>query len=63
MSETRTYRIVFNKGGELLTRKVALQSAQAVADLRNWLDDEYDYAASLKKAYWLRNDGVEEQIY
>lgn len=61
MSELR-YRVTFTFKGELLAREIAIESDRPAHDIHSWLEGEYEFRASLKKIYWLREDGVEEQI-
>ena len=62
MSE-RKYRLTILIDGTQTTRDVMLDSPQPVIDILNWLEDECDFRAKLKKVFVLRDDGVEEQIY
>ena len=61
MSERR-YRIIFTVKGEPLTREILLESEKPIHDIHYWLEGEYEFRANLKKIYWLREDGVAEQV-
>lgn len=61
MSEAR-YRLHLNVRGKDVQREIMLESDQPVIDILNWLEDEYEFRANLKKVYLLRDDGAEEQI-
>lgn len=58
----RRYRVIFTVKGERLTREIMLDSEKPTHDIHYWLEREYEFRANLKKVYWLRDDGVEEQI-
>ena len=61
MSERR-YRVVFTVNGKLWTHEIMLESEKPTHDVHYWLEQEYEFRANLKKIYWLREDGVAEQI-
>lgn len=58
----RRYRVIFSVKGQLLMREVTLESDKPTHDIHYWLEEEYEFRANLKKIYWLRDDGVAEQI-
>lgn len=62
MKESR-YRLRIKIGVLTTQRDIMLASNQPVIDILNWLEDEYDFRARLKKAYLVRDDGSEEQVY
>ena len=62
MTEAR-YRLHLKVRDKPMMREVMLDSEQPVIDILNWLEDEYDFHANLKRMYLIRDDGVEEQLY
>ena len=62
MREER-YRIVLRVDANNVDREIMLESGQRIIDILNWLEDEYDFSAKLKKVFLCRADGVEDQIY
>jgi hypothetical protein len=62
MTEKR-YKLFMNVRGQKVVRELTLKTDEPVVYILNWLEDEYEFSASLKKVYWLRDDGIEEQIY
>ncbi len=57
------YRLILVVRNQPVTRDIMLESDNPVVDILNWLEDEYEFRANLRKVYLVRNDGVEEQIY
>jgi hypothetical protein len=57
------YRLHFNLRGAAVERELMLDSQTPVVDLLNWLGDEYEERAKMKKIFVLHLDGSEEQIY
>ena len=45
-----------------MAREITLESEKPPHDIHYWLEKEYEFGANLKKIYWLREDGVAEQI-
>ena len=62
MTEAR-YRLHLSVRGNAISRDVMLDSEQPIVDVLNWLEDEYEFHANLKKIYLIHEDGVEEQLY
>jgi hypothetical protein len=62
MREAR-YRLHMTVRGDVVVRDIVLNSEKPIIDILNWVEDEYEFKATLKKVYLLRDDGVEEQVY
>jgi len=60
---SQRYRLHFVLDRRLHERERALDSENPVVDLLNWLADEYDERAKMKKIFVLHRDGSVEQIY
>lgn len=59
---TRRYRLVLKEKGKKFTREVKLNNDDPIVYFLNWVEDEYGFETTIKEIWWLREDGVEEQI-
>ncbi len=59
---TRRYRLILKDKGKEFSREINLNNDGPVVYFLNWVEGEYGFETTIKEIWWLRDDGVEEQI-
>ena len=59
---TRRYRLILTGKGKKFAREVSLNNDDPYLYFLNWVENEYGFTTTIKEIWWLRGDGVEEQI-
>jgi len=57
------YHLFLKQGDSEFGREIELSTDEPIKHLINWVADQYEFKAIVKKIWWLRDDGAEEQIY